>query len=393
MANTKVPVELSSTPGIVDNSNATAITIDSSENAAFTGTVTANAGVVVDNITIDGTEIDLSSGDLDIDVAGNIRLDADDAGEIRFLDGGTQYAAIKKDSNDAVVQSIVADGDLVLKGIDGSSVISALTLDMSDAGAAIFNNSIRIGQSTAANLFIGNNGDVVEIKAAKDGTDDVDLAFQTQATGGTQHERLIIKADGKVGLGTSTPDTDGYSFAEDFVIMAGTSADDGVGITLNSSSRRYGVIAFGDSADTNAGEIWYDHTLNTINLRTAAVHRFSLDSSGNGVFSGNVTAYGSPSDLKLKENIEVIENALDKVKQLKGITYDLKSDGNRLTGLIAQDLEKVLPEAVYTSQTLADGKEGEVAEEHLAIRYGNTVGLLVEAIKELEARVKELEAK
>ena len=177
MANTKVPVELSSTPGIVDNSNATAITIDSSENAAFTGTVTANAGVVVDNITIDGTEIDLSSGDLDIDVAGNIRLDADDAGEIRFLDGGTQYAAIKKDSNDAVVQSIVADGDLVLKGIDGSSVISALTLDMSDAGAAIFNNSIRIGQSTAANLFVGKNGDVVEIKAAKDGTDDIDLSF------------------------------------------------------------------------------------------------------------------------------------------------------------------------------------------------------------------------
>ena len=65
----------------------------------------------------------------------------------RFLDGGTQYAAIKKDSNDAVVQSIVADGDLVLKGIDGSSVISALSLDMSDAGAAIFNNSIQnIGQ-------------------------------------------------------------------------------------------------------------------------------------------------------------------------------------------------------------------------------------------------------
>ena len=196
MANTKVPVELSSTPGIVDNSNATAITIDSSENAAFTGTVTANAGVVVDNITIDGTEIDLSSGDLDIDVAGNIRLDADDAGEIRFLDGGTQYAAIKKDSNDAVVQSIVADGDLVLKGIDGSSVISALTLDMSDAGAAIFNNSIRIGQSTAANLFVGKNGDVVEIKAAKDGTDDIDLSFHTQATGGTVGEAMRLTSGG-----------------------------------------------------------------------------------------------------------------------------------------------------------------------------------------------------
>ena len=121
--------------------------------------------------------------------------------------------------------------------------------------------------------------------------------------------------------------------------------------------------------------------------------RMSLDISGNLVVNQNVTAYGAPSDIKLKENIEVIDNALDKVKQLKGITYDLKSDGNRLTGLIAQDLEKVLPEAVYTSKTIANEKEGEVAEEHLAIRYGNTVGLLVEAIKELEARVKELEAK
>ena len=113
---------------------------------------------------------------------------------------------------------------------------------------------------------------------------------------------------------------------------------------------------------------------------------FQIDNSGNGVFKGNLTAYGSPSDLKLKENIEVIENALDKVKQLKGI-YTLKSDGNRLTGLVAQDLEKVLPEAVYTAEDI------ETKDEHLAVRYGNTVGLLVEAIKELEARVKELEDK
>ena len=127
--------------------------------------------------------------------------------------------------------------------------------------------------------------------------------------------------------------------------------------------------------------------------------RMELDASGNATFSGNVTAYGTPSDIRLKENIEVIDNALDKVKQLKGITYDLKSDGNRLTGLIAQDLEKVLPEAVYTTNSLGDSVNEE-PKEHLAIRYGNTVGLLVEAIKEqqeqietLAARVKELEGK
>ena len=77
---------------------------------------------------------------------------------------------------------------------------------------------------------------------------------------------------------------------------------------------------------------------------------------------------------------------MEKVNQLKGITYDLKSDGNRLTGLVAQDLEKVLPEAVYTTENL-EGKE------HLAIRYGNTVGLLVEAIKELSAKIEKLEGK
>ena len=91
----------------------------------------------------------------------------------------------------------------------------------------------------------------------------------------------------------------------------------------------------------------------------------------------------------MKENVEVIDNALDKVKQLKGITYDLKSDGNRLTGLIAQDLEKVLPEAVYTEKDL----ETEESEEHLAIRYGNTVGLLVEAIKEQQEQIETLTAK
>ena len=74
----------------------TALTLDMSEagNASFNGTVTANAGVVVDNSTIDGTEIDLSSGNLTIDVAGGIILDTD-AGELQVHDGGTEYVQFK----------------------------------------------------------------------------------------------------------------------------------------------------------------------------------------------------------------------------------------------------------------------------------------------------------
>ena len=93
-----------------------------------------DGGITIDNITIDGTEIDLSSGDLSIDVAGNLQIDADDSGEVRFLDGGTQYATIKKDGNNALIQSIVADGDLVFQGIDGSSFVTAMQIDMSEGG-------------------------------------------------------------------------------------------------------------------------------------------------------------------------------------------------------------------------------------------------------------------
>ena len=118
-----------------------------------------------------------------------------------------------------------------------------------------------------------------------------------------------------------------------------------------------------------------------------------MDASGNFYAEGNITAYASVSDEKLKENIEVIDNAIDKVNQLKGVTFNYKKDGKVGTGLIAQDLEKVLPEAVYTTKSLSDKVNGEEGEEHLAINYGNTVGLLVEAIKELEERVKELEDK
>jgi hypothetical protein len=106
--------------------------------------------------------------------------------------------------------------------------------------------------------------------------------------------------------------------------------------------------------------------------------------TGDLTTEGNVTAYGSTSDIRLKENIEVIPNALDKVQKLRGITFNYKKDGSRSTGLIAQELEEVLPEVVYT-ETELDGEN-----EHLAVRYGNTVGLLVEAIKEQQQQIETL---
>jgi hypothetical protein len=101
----------------------------------------------------------------------------------------------------------------------------------------------------------------------------------------------------------------------------------------------------------------------------------NLTASGSITASGNVTAY---SDAKLKTDMVQIRDALNKVETLTGYTYTRKDTGHRETGLIAQDVQAVLPEAVADN----DGT--------LSLAYGNLVGLLVEAIKELRAEVDEL---
>ena len=172
----------------------------------------------------------------------------------------------------------------------------------------------------------------------------------------------------------------------------------GTGLALNAGADIIG--SYGTWTGEKSGKIQFH--ANHVYVQTSGnfYHRnasgsnlFVADSNGHVIANGNITAYGNASDIKLKENVEVIENPVDKIKQLKGVTFNYKKDGSKSTGLIAQDLEKVLPEAVYTSETIDNEINGEESEEFLAIRYGNTVGLLVEAIKELEARVKELESK
>ena len=87
----------------------------------------------------------------------------------------------------------------------------------------------------------------------------------------------------------------------------------------------------------------------------------------------------------MKKDINPITDALSKVQAMNGVNFTYINDGeeNRTTGLIAQDVQAVFPEVV-----------SEIDDEgHLGVAYGNMVGLLVEAIKELTSRVKELESK
>ena len=105
----------------------------------------------------------------------------------------------------------------------------------------------------------------------------------------------------------------------------------------------------------------------------------SINCAGAIIASGDVVAY---SDRRLKDNIEIIPNALNKVLSLNGVTFtrkDLNDPEKRHTGVIAQEVENVLPEAVNTD---IDGMK--------SVAYGNMVGVLIEAIKEQQGQIDEL---
>ena len=123
----------------------------------------------------------------------------------------------------------------------------------------------------------------------------------------------------------------------------------------------------------------YPDAVGTINSR------FEMNmSTGTFTASGNIIAYGSPSDKRLKENIKPIESALDKVSKLQGVTFNWKKSDSILNikedvGFIAQDVQKVIPELVR------EDKDG-----MLSMRHQGITPILLEAIKELKAEIEEL---
>jgi hypothetical protein len=151
-------------------------------------------------------------------------------------------------------------------------------------------------------------------------------------------------------------------------IIKGTSVDNAVAGGSNLQIQSWFGIGFGPTISGQPipiGEnaVW-------INART-----------GDLTARGNITAY---SDIRVKKDVETIDGALDLVSKMRGVRYTHIHSGWRGVGVIAQELLEVVPEVVQR-----DNDENGA----LSVAYGNLVGVLIEAIKELEARVAELEGK
>ena len=237
------------------------------------------------------------------------------------------------------VPSVIIDTDITVDTINTNQLV---------ANNATFNTAAGVFSGT----FIGNfTGDVYK----PDGTTKI---FENGGPGANIPATFTGNVNGTVSSLTNHS-TSGLTEGTNLYFTttrARNSVSAGNGVTYVAST---GEISIGQPVGTTA-----DVGFNTVTT------------------TGDITAFGSVSDRRQKENIEPITNALDKVEQLGGYTFNYKNNPNtRMTGTMAQELLEVLPEAVYKT---IDGNTG---EEIYAVRHGNVIGLIIEAIKELNEKV------
>ena len=146
-----------------------------------TGVLTANAGIKVDNITIDGTEIDLSSGDVTIDAALDIKLDAA-GGDIKFLSDGTEFGEIRNISSDLTIISSVNNADIVFKGQDGGSEIEVARFDMSEDGAFVVGATSQVGGGAVGVSFNDNAVNGIDMIVEQDASSAGYIVFRNSSS-------------------------------------------------------------------------------------------------------------------------------------------------------------------------------------------------------------------
>jgi len=383
--------------GVVDITDTT----DSSDATGDTGALRTEGGASIAKKLYVGTDLDVDGTAnldiVDIDGAVDMASTLTVGGVVSVTDGSAASPAITNtgDTNTGIYW---LDADKIAVTTAGSTRLSIDSngfFDVTGAG----NDIARFSGANSAALFIRN--DTANQFILHTSTDDA-LVLGT----GGNNDRLTIDSAGAAtfsGTLTSTGkitadagiDIDNFNIdGTTIALSSGNMTLDAAGSILLDSADG-GSTQFQDSG-TAFGNI-YASSGNMLMKSTQSdkdmtfqgndggsqINALVLDMSAAGAatFNNDVTAF---SDERLKSNITTIPDALSKVREMRGVHYVRNETGKDSTGVIAQELQKIAPELVLTA-------EDEMGT--LSVNYGNITGYLIEAIKELSARVKELESK
>ena len=247
------------------------------------------------------------------------------------------------------------------------------TLEFSVNGAT--NQTFAFG----ANAFNSTTIPAAEAYTAHEDTSTLSGVYGDTANG-TKIDTITVDANGHItAIATgATGNMTGF-FVED---------GDGTEVQINNANEWKFVEGAGidiNWSDTSTGSDTdpYDLTFTCTIDSPGEVGLGNLSSDGNAL-AGTFTATGdliAYSDARVKENVETIPNALEKVTALRGVNFNKIGEEKRSTGVIAQEVKEVLPEVVHETE---DGM--------LAVAYGNITGVLIEAIKEQQKQIDELKA-
>jgi len=368
-------VAVSGQTSIVADSNNDTLTFAAGNNITLTTNATTDTLTITANINPgDITGVTAGTGLSGGGTSGTVTLSIDSTvatltGTQTFTNKSGNISQWTNDSgyttNAGTVQGVFA-GDGLTGGVDFGT--STGTLTNSDKGSS--QNIFKDIQVDGVSVFTaGNNNDRLNFKSSSS-----IRIVADPATNGIQVDNLAPDTGTPAILSNgSTPSLNSGITAAEIrsLIGAGTSSTTG---TVTSVGIVAGTGMSGGGTITSSGSVTLNCTIDSpseVGLGNLSSNGNSL--SGNFTATGNITAY---SDERLKTDVETIPNALEKVNSLRGVTYT--KDGVRGLGVIAQEIEKVIPEVVM------DG------EEFKSVAYGNIVGVLIEAIKELTAEVEYL---
>jgi len=358
--------------------------------------------------TLTGGATTIASSDLTTNRAlisngsGKVGVSAVTSTELGYLDGVTSAIQTQIDSKQATVNggaSTITSSNLgasraLISNGSGKVAVSAVTsteLGYLDGVTSAIQTQLNAKQASGSYAVTTNNlSDLSSASTARTNLGLGSLATLSAVGASQITDNTVGAAELNVSGNGSTSqflrsDGDG-SFSWATPTDTNTTYTGGSGITLSSTTFNLDSDVRGDmwtmGRDTND---YFTVGTTTQSWYLDGAEDMRLTNNGNLDVEGNVVAHSSTvSDRNLKDNIEKIEGALDMVKALNGYTFTYKKDGRLGAGLIAQEVQEVLPRAVTEHEIL--NTEG----SHLILEYDQIHGILVEAIKEQQAQIEEL---